>query len=56
MGDNSCQAGGHGSNGRQLWHQIGKGVIISVKAAVIEDIPDHATAVGVPARAIKRNT
>jgi acetyltransferase EpsM len=34
--------------------RIGRGVIIGAGAVVIEDIPDHVTAVGVPARVIKR--
>jgi sugar O-acyltransferase (sialic acid O-acetyltransferase NeuD family) len=33
--------------------RIGRGVIIGAGAVVIEDIPDHVTAVGVPARVTK---
>lgn len=35
--------------------RIGKGVIIGAGAAVIDDIPDNVTAVGVPAKVIKRH-
>ena len=35
--------------------KIGKGVIIGTGAAVIDDIPDNVTAVGVPAKVIKRH-
>ena len=35
--------------------RIGKGVIIGAGAAVIDNIPDNVTAVGVPARVIKHH-
>ncbi len=35
--------------------QIGQGVIIGAGAAVIDDIPDNVTAVGVPAKVIRGN-
>jgi len=35
--------------------KIGKGVIIGVGAAVVNDIPDSVTAVGVPAKVIKQH-
>ena len=35
--------------------EIGRNVIIGAGAAVIDDIPDNVTAVGVPAKVIRRH-
>ena len=35
--------------------EIGSDVRIAAGAVVLSDIPDHSTAVGVPARVVKRN-
>lgn len=34
--------------------RIGRGAVIGANAVVLEDVPDHALAVGVPARVVRR--
>jgi acetyltransferase-like isoleucine patch superfamily enzyme len=34
--------------------RVGKGAVVGANAVVLEDVPDHALAVGVPARVVRR--
>lgn len=52
IGDNACISAGAVILGPI---RIGNGALIGANAVVLQDVPDHCTAVGVPARIIVRN-